>query len=187
MQQLARQRPPFRCKARSPQVRTMAFSAQSPDLHRLSLGRENFAFTCTLALLGTALYPIPVRRLADSLPASFSRPLALAALQFTWVASTSFPEDLHLLVIAHAGHTQKGRPLVGGPPFCVWSARTLLACVDRGAIRWFLRAALPRQSRHRIRATQRPRRTYARANEFRSGRSFGTHPRHVPGQCRIAR
>ena len=36
-------RRPFRRKARPPQVRTMTFPAQPPDLRRLSLGRESFA------------------------------------------------------------------------------------------------------------------------------------------------
>ena len=61
----------------------MTFSAQLPDLHRLSLGRESFAVFSPLALLGTAFYPVSVRQLADSLTASFSCPLALAALRFT--------------------------------------------------------------------------------------------------------
>ncbi len=85
----------------------MAFSAQSPDLQHLSFGRESFAAFGPLALRGTASYPVSIRRLADSLPASFSRPLTLAALRFTWVATTSFPEDFHLQVIAHAGHTKR--------------------------------------------------------------------------------
>ena len=99
-------RRPFRRKARSPQVRTMAFSAQPPDLHRLSLGRESFAASCPLALLDCASYPVPVRRLADSLPASFSGPLTVAALRFAWVATTNSPGDSHPLVIVHAGHTE---------------------------------------------------------------------------------
>ena len=85
----------------------MAFSAQSPDLQHLSFGRESFAVIGPLALPGNACYPVSVRRLADSLAASFSRPLALAALRFTWVATTSFPGDFHSQVIAHAGHTCK--------------------------------------------------------------------------------
>jgi hypothetical protein len=85
----------------------MTFSAQPPDLHRLSLDRESFAAFCPLALLGSASYPIPVRQLADSLAAAFSRPLALAALRFTWVATINFPKDFHLRAIGHAGHTKE--------------------------------------------------------------------------------
>ena len=58
----------------------------------------------------SALYPISVRRLADSLAASFSRPLTLAALRFAWVATTSSPEDFHLQVTIHAGHTKRNAP-----------------------------------------------------------------------------
>ena len=69
-------RRPFRRKARSPRVRTEAFTAPPPDLHRLSLGRESFAVICPLALLGSASYPVSVRRRAVSLHASFSATLA---------------------------------------------------------------------------------------------------------------
>jgi len=74
-------RRPFRREARSPQVRTMAFPAQSPDLRHLSLGRESFAVSGPLALLGTASYPVSVRRLAGSLHRfvqRFGRPRHLA-------------------------------------------------------------------------------------------------------------
>jgi len=83
----------------------MTFSAPSPDLRRLSLGRESFAVSGPLALLGTASYPVSVRRLADSLAAAFSRSLTLAALRFAWVATTNSPGDFHSQVIAHAWQT----------------------------------------------------------------------------------
>lgn len=85
----------------------VAVSAQPPDLRRRSLGREGFAVTCPLALLGSASDPIRVPRLADSLPASFSRLLTVAALRLAWVATTHSPEDLHLQVTFHAGHTRR--------------------------------------------------------------------------------
>ena len=56
---------------------------------------------------------LPVRRLAGSLPASFSAGLAagpvprLVALRFVWVAATSFPEDLHLLSMPMLGAPKK--------------------------------------------------------------------------------
>ena len=84
----------------------MTVSAQSPDLHCLSVGRESFAVIGPLALLGNASYPIPVRQLADSLPTSFSAPLTMHALRFAWVATTNSPEDFHLQAIVHAGHTK---------------------------------------------------------------------------------
>jgi len=87
----------------------MTFSAQPPDLHRLSLGRDSFAAFGPLALLDSASYPIPVRRLADSLAASFSGLLTVATLRFTWVATTNSPGDSHPQAIVHAGHTEQRR------------------------------------------------------------------------------
>ena len=101
----------------------MAFSAQPPDLHRLSLGRQSFAALGPLALLDSASYPIPVRRLTDSLAPSFSPPLTVGTLGFTWIVTTYSPEDSHLQVTCHAGHTEKtatserwGWPVAAGPP-----------------------------------------------------------------------
>ena len=51
----------------------MAFSAQPPDLHRLSFGRQSFA----------AVGPL--------------------ALGFTWIVTTYSLEDSHLQVTCHAG------------------------------------------------------------------------------------
>ena len=85
----------------------VAFPAQPPDLHRLSFGRESFAVHGPLALLGSAYYPVRVPRLAVSLAASFNGPLTVAALRFTWVATTNSPEDFHLQVTIHAGHTMQ--------------------------------------------------------------------------------
>ena len=75
-------RRPFRREARSPQVRVVAFPAQPPDLRRLPLVARASRSHCPLALVGAASYPVPVRRLAVSLPASFSAPLAVGALRF---------------------------------------------------------------------------------------------------------
>jgi len=86
----------------------MAFPARLPDLRNLSLGRESFADRCPLALLGTASYPVLVHQPAGSLAPSFSASLAAGyhfALGFAWVATTNSPEDFHLQVIVHAGHT----------------------------------------------------------------------------------
>jgi hypothetical protein len=90
----------------------VAFTARLPDLRRLSLGRESFAVHGPLALLGNASYPVSVRQPAVSFPASFSTPVALGALRFPWIVTTNSPEDFHLQVTRHAGHTvKKGAPL----------------------------------------------------------------------------
>ena len=101
---------PFRPKARSPRVRTPTFAARPLDLRRLSLGHESFAIIGSLALLGSALYPVPVRRPAASLPASFTPSSRSDALRFTSLAVTSSQEDFHLQVSAHAGRTNATRP-----------------------------------------------------------------------------
>jgi hypothetical protein len=88
----------------------VAFSARLPGLQHLSFGRESFAVIGPLALLGTASYPVSVRQPADSFPASFSTPVALGALRFPWIATTNSPEDFHLRVTRHAGHTNKPAP-----------------------------------------------------------------------------
>jgi hypothetical protein len=82
------------------------------------LGHESFAVTCPLALLGSAFYPVPVRRPAASLPASFTPASRSDALRFTSLAVTSSREDFHLQVNAHAGRTRKRKAALG-PPFSI--------------------------------------------------------------------
>src|SRR5712692_3679821 len=84
----------------------MAVSAPPPDLQRLSLGRESFAVSCPLALLGAACYPVRVPRPADALAASFGAPLTVGAWRSAWVVTTNSPEDFHLQAIVHAGRTK---------------------------------------------------------------------------------
>jgi hypothetical protein len=88
----------------------MAFTARPSDLRRLSLGRESFAVIRPLALLDSASHPISVRQPAASFPASFSAPVTLGALRFPWIVTTNSPEDFHLQVTRHAGHTKEINP-----------------------------------------------------------------------------
>jgi hypothetical protein len=75
------------------------------------LDRESFADSCPLALSP----PPPIRFLyvflyvapQVSLATSFSAPLAVGALWFARVVAINFPEDFHLQVEGHAGHTRK--------------------------------------------------------------------------------
>ena len=74
-------RHPFRRKARSPRIRTLAFAARPPDLRRRPFGHGSFAVIGPLALVGVASYPVSVRRPAASFHASFptvGHPSALA-------------------------------------------------------------------------------------------------------------
>ena len=103
-------RRPFRRRARSPQVRTLSFSARAPGLRRLSLGHRSFAVHCPLAPLADASYPVSVRRPAVSLPASFPRSVALSQLRFASFRMTSLRPDLHRQDSAHAGRTTQSAP-----------------------------------------------------------------------------
>jgi hypothetical protein len=86
----------------------MAFPAQPPDLRRLSFGRESFAVLGPLALLGSASYPVSVRRLDGFATPLLSAPASRnGTLRFASVPTTKFREDFHLRTIAHAGHTKK--------------------------------------------------------------------------------
>jgi len=101
-------RRPFRHKARSPQVRTQSFPAQPPDLRSLILDHKSFAIFCSLALIGFALYPVLVHRLAVSIHASSPHSVALMQLRFTSFAVVSLRRDFHPQDCAHAGRTKKG-------------------------------------------------------------------------------
>ena len=56
------------------------------------LGRESFAGDCPLALVSAASYPVSVRRLAVSLPASFSAPSREFALRFAFGRYDQLPK-----------------------------------------------------------------------------------------------
>src|SRR5213083_2222905 len=101
----------FEHEARSPQVRTLSFTARPPDLRRLSLGHRGFAVFGPLATLDGASYPVLVHRPAVSLPASFPRLVALTQLRFASIRMTSFRRDLHPQDSAHAGRTKSKKAL----------------------------------------------------------------------------
>jgi hypothetical protein len=75
---------------------------------------KSFAVLCPLALVGIALYPVLVHRLAVSLHASSPHSVALMQLRFTSFAVVSLRRDFHPQDCAHAGRTQKSRPYLAG-------------------------------------------------------------------------
>jgi hypothetical protein len=77
--------------------------AGSTSLH---FGHKSFAIIGSLALFGSASYPVPVRRLATPFPASFTPASRSDALRFPSLAVTSSREDFHLQINAHAGRTK---------------------------------------------------------------------------------
>ena len=70
-----------------------------------------------LAPLGVASDPVPVRRPAVSLPASFPRSVTLPQLRLASIRMVSFRRDLHPQDGAHAGRTNDKRPTCAGLPF----------------------------------------------------------------------
>jgi hypothetical protein len=96
-----------------PRAPTAAAPGKSIDLRCTTagstsprFGHNGFAASCPLALLGAASYPVPVRRPAASLHASFTPASRSDALRFTSLAVTSLREDFHLQVYTHAGRTR---------------------------------------------------------------------------------
>ena len=93
---------------RSPEVSSIAFHAQPPDLHSALLMDMGFVAICQLARSPPASNPVLVHQLACLLRASFRPRLATRPLRF---AITSRPsrceEDLHLQAIDHARHTNE--------------------------------------------------------------------------------
>ncbi len=80
----------------------------------LPLGRESFAAFGPLALVGSASYPVSLRRLAVSLPllsAPTSRSDRVSPASSPsgslGVVATNFPRGLPPPIHAHAGHTKK--------------------------------------------------------------------------------
>ena len=80
---------------------------QPPDLRYLILDHKSFAVYGPLALIGIALYPVLVHRLAVSIHASSPHSVALMQLRFTSFAVVSSRQDFHPQDCAHAGRTTK--------------------------------------------------------------------------------
>ncbi len=76
----------------------------------LRLDHKGFAVLCPLALLGSALYPILVHRLAVSIHASSPHSVALVQLRFTSLTMVSLRRDFHPQECAHAGRTKETPP-----------------------------------------------------------------------------
>ena len=105
----ALQRRPFRREARSPQVRTPAFTAQSPDLRRVPLVAR-----ASRSIARSPWFTAPRIRflfvdsrlrspLLSASPRGFRLAVRLGSLR------PAPPKDFHLQVLVHAGHTT-GRP-----------------------------------------------------------------------------
>ena len=82
----------------------------------LPVDHESFAVIGPLALVGNAFYPVLVHRPAASLHASFPHSVTLMQLRFASLVVINSRWDLHPQECAHAGRTNKRRPV--RPPFC---------------------------------------------------------------------
>ena len=105
---------PFQAQARSPQVRTLAVPAPPPDLRPRPLVARASRSVARSPCDEAASYPVPVRRLAGSFPASFSAALASDPLRFPWGPCDQVPqrtctsESEPMLGAQH--HERRGRP-----------------------------------------------------------------------------
>ena len=109
---------PFRHKARSPQVRVVAFAAQSLNLRRPPLVARTSRIRARSSWLAA---PYIQFLFVDSqllLLASFSADLAVGIISpcdLLGVPTTRFPGGLSPPGHAHAGHTRVGAPISEGP------------------------------------------------------------------------
>lgn len=118
----ATRRRPFSHKARSPQVRTHTFTAQSPDLRHFALitraSRSLARSPCSAAPFIRFLF-IDSRFM---LHASSPHSVTLMQLRFTSFAVINSRRDFHPQACAHAGRTSdKGRE---NPAFIVYAVRS---------------------------------------------------------------
>ena len=93
----------------------------------LRLDHKSFAVFGPLALLGSALYPILVHRLAVSLHASSPRSVTLTQLRFASLTVVSLRRDLHPQECAHAGRTKK--KAARGAAYHITKTRLTIDCV----------------------------------------------------------
>jgi hypothetical protein len=102
-------RRPFRHKTRSPQVRTLSFIAQPPDLRHFALVTKALQFiACSPCLAAPSIRFLFIGS-QFMLHASFPHSVTLVQLRFTSLTVTSSREDLHLQECAHAGRTMRKR------------------------------------------------------------------------------
>ncbi len=111
----ATRRRPFSHKARSPQVRTHTFTAQSPDLRHFALitrASRSFAHSPCSAAPSIRFLFIDSRFM---LHASSPHSVALMQLRFTSFAVINLRRDFHPQACAHAGRTNKKARCNNGP------------------------------------------------------------------------
>ncbi len=115
----ATRRRPFSHKARSPQVRTHTFTAQSPDLRHFALitrASRSYAHSPCSAAPSIRFLFIDSRFM---LHASSPHSVALMQLRFTSFAVINLRRDFHPQACAHAGRTNKNPSAMAGVFVCM--------------------------------------------------------------------
>src|ERR1700758_448646 len=98
---------------RSPEVRSTAFAARSPNLPPRPLMAVDFAIISSLVRAGRPHYPGFVHRAAVLLHAFFRPHLAMTPLRFANPSPPSgWIEDFHLRAVVHTRHTRKKASLM---------------------------------------------------------------------------
>src|ERR1700740_1171992 len=95
-------------QCRSPEVRSTAFAARSPNLPPRPLMAVDFAIISSLVRSGRPHYPVLVHRAAVLLHAFFRPHLAMTPLRFANPSPPSgWIEDFHLRAVVHTRHTKQ--------------------------------------------------------------------------------
>ena len=89
----------------SPGKMHQSVPARAPELRGLTVGRESFAVTCPLTLVGPASYPVAVRRPTDLAPRCGQRSPHGRHLAVHSSRGDQLLRGLYLHVDYHAGHT----------------------------------------------------------------------------------
>ena len=129
--------PESRTRHRPPRLSLATFTAHPPDLQHMILMDGGLRCVWATRPTCTAYYPIPVRRVADLLHASFRLASRATPLRFANPSPpSSWIRDLHPQVEKHAWQTKKrASQLCAAMPFecsCVASPTPLCACVAFG-------------------------------------------------------
>src|ERR1700751_1993241 len=111
---------------RSPEVRSTAFAARSPNLPPRPLMAVDFAIISSLVRSGRPHYPVLVHRAAVLLHAFFRPHLAMTPLRFANPSPPSgWIEDFHLRAVVHTRHTKESPDR--------WDGAQLVRSHSRGA------------------------------------------------------
>ncbi|AHZ73363.1 hypothetical protein OU5_P0111 (plasmid) [Pseudomonas mandelii JR-1] len=120
---------PFQARGEISPGKNASFPAHTPDLRSLIFYHKSFAVYGPLALIGFALYPVLVHRLAFLIHASSPHSVTLMQLRFTSFAVVSSRRDFHPQACAHAGRTTKTRHRLSMTSFLSSILLSIFSCL----------------------------------------------------------